>query len=131
MFAVFTAICSTLVSREKGIGSTVASEFALRSAGTLLSQVLAPLPVPWPGGGPKSLRSPCYPLGKELLIPSTPDPLGKELLIPSTPDPPGKELLIPSTPYPPGDIFNSPIWCFQTFGSSLAIDGEFPQKVVD
>ncbi|GFN79606.1 hypothetical protein PoB_000611200 [Plakobranchus ocellatus] len=42
-----------------GIGSTVACESALRSAGTLLSRVRAPLPAPWPDRGPESLRSPC------------------------------------------------------------------------
>ncbi|GFO36875.1 hypothetical protein PoB_006338000 [Plakobranchus ocellatus] len=42
-----------------GINSTVACESALRSAGTLLSRVRAPLPAPWPEGGPESLRSPC------------------------------------------------------------------------
>ncbi|GFO03560.1 hypothetical protein PoB_003006500 [Plakobranchus ocellatus] len=42
-----------------GVGSTVACEPALRSAGTLLSRVRAPLPAPWPDGGPDSLRSPC------------------------------------------------------------------------
>ncbi|GFO23755.1 hemocyte protein-glutamine gamma-glutamyltransferase-like [Plakobranchus ocellatus] len=42
-----------------GVGRTVASESALRSAGTLLSRVRAPLPALWPDGGPKRLRSPC------------------------------------------------------------------------
>ncbi|GFO02612.1 hypothetical protein PoB_002911700 [Plakobranchus ocellatus] len=42
-----------------GVGSTVACESALRSAGTLLARVRAPLPAPWPDGGPESLRSPC------------------------------------------------------------------------
>ncbi|GFN82104.1 hypothetical protein PoB_000861000 [Plakobranchus ocellatus] len=42
-----------------GVGSTVACESALRSAGTLLSRVRAPLPAPWPDGGPENLRSPC------------------------------------------------------------------------
>ncbi|GFN97836.1 hypothetical protein PoB_002434200 [Plakobranchus ocellatus] len=42
------------------IGGTVASESALRSAGTLLSWVRASPPAPWPDGGPESLRSPCY-----------------------------------------------------------------------
>ncbi|GFO25924.1 hypothetical protein PoB_005242900 [Plakobranchus ocellatus] len=42
-----------------GVGSTVACESALRSAGILLSRVRAPLPAPWPDGGPESLRSPC------------------------------------------------------------------------
>ncbi|GFO35853.1 hypothetical protein PoB_006235800 [Plakobranchus ocellatus] len=43
----------------RGVGSTVACESALRSAGTLLSRARAPLPAPWPDGGPESLRSPC------------------------------------------------------------------------
>ncbi|GFN85451.1 hypothetical protein PoB_001195700 [Plakobranchus ocellatus] len=42
-----------------GVGSIVARESALRSAGILLSRVRAPLPAPWPDGGPESLRSPC------------------------------------------------------------------------
>ncbi|GFO28615.1 histone-lysine N-methyltransferase SETMAR [Plakobranchus ocellatus] len=42
-----------------GVGSTVACESALRSAGTILSHVRAPLPATWPDGGPESLRSPC------------------------------------------------------------------------
>ncbi|GFN98401.1 hypothetical protein PoB_002490700 [Plakobranchus ocellatus] len=42
-----------------GVDSTVASESALRSAGTLLSRVRAPPPAPWPDGEPESLRSPC------------------------------------------------------------------------
>ncbi|GFO15694.1 hypothetical protein PoB_004219900 [Plakobranchus ocellatus] len=45
--------------QTKDVGGTVASEFALRSAGTLLSRVRAPPPAPWPDGGPESLRSPC------------------------------------------------------------------------
>ncbi|GFN99483.1 hypothetical protein PoB_002598900 [Plakobranchus ocellatus] len=40
------------------IGSIVASESALKSAGTLLSWVRAPPPACWPDGGPESLRSP-------------------------------------------------------------------------
>ncbi|GFN76337.1 hypothetical protein PoB_000284300 [Plakobranchus ocellatus] len=43
----------------RGVGGTVASESALRSAGTLLSRVRAPPPTPWPVRGPESLRSPC------------------------------------------------------------------------
>ncbi|GFO50290.1 hypothetical protein PoB_007679500 [Plakobranchus ocellatus] len=39
-----------------GVGGTVASESALRSAGTFLSRVRAPLPAPWPDGGPESLK---------------------------------------------------------------------------
>ncbi|GFO10098.1 hypothetical protein PoB_003660300 [Plakobranchus ocellatus] len=42
-----------------GVGGTVVSESALRSAGTLMSRARAPLPAPWPEGGPKSLISPC------------------------------------------------------------------------
>ncbi|GFN91277.1 hypothetical protein PoB_001778300 [Plakobranchus ocellatus] len=42
-----------------GVSGTVASESALRSPGTLLSQVRAQPPASWPDGGPKSLRSPC------------------------------------------------------------------------
>ncbi|GFN80950.1 hypothetical protein PoB_000745600 [Plakobranchus ocellatus] len=41
-----------------GVGGTVASESALRSAGTLLSRVRVLPPAPWPDGGPESLRSP-------------------------------------------------------------------------
>ncbi|GFO01757.1 low-density lipoprotein receptor-related protein [Plakobranchus ocellatus] len=37
-----------------GIDGIVASESALRSAGSLLSWVRAPPPVPWPDGGPES-----------------------------------------------------------------------------
>ncbi|GFN96179.1 misshapen-like kinase 1 [Plakobranchus ocellatus] len=37
----------------------IKEQSALRSAGTLLSRVRAPLPAPWPDGGPESLRSPC------------------------------------------------------------------------
>ncbi|GFO16138.1 hypothetical protein PoB_004264300 [Plakobranchus ocellatus] len=44
---------------REGLGDTVASESALRSAGTLLSRVRAPPPTPWPDGNPESLRSPC------------------------------------------------------------------------
>ncbi|GFO05274.1 hypothetical protein PoB_003177900 [Plakobranchus ocellatus] len=45
---------------KRGVGGTVASQSALRSAGTLLSRVRAPLaPPPWPDGEPESLRSPC------------------------------------------------------------------------
>ncbi|GFN89112.1 hypothetical protein PoB_001561800 [Plakobranchus ocellatus] len=42
-----------------GVGGTVASESAMRSAGTFLSQAQAPPPAPWPDGGPRSLRSAC------------------------------------------------------------------------
>ncbi|GFN74586.1 hypothetical protein PoB_000109200 [Plakobranchus ocellatus] len=44
----------------RGVGGSVVSESALRSAGTLLSRVRAPPRAPWPDGGPESLRSPCY-----------------------------------------------------------------------
>ncbi|GFN96461.1 hypothetical protein PoB_002296700 [Plakobranchus ocellatus] len=46
-------------SGSLGVSGTAVSESALRSAGTLLSRVRAPLPAPWPDGGPKSLRSTC------------------------------------------------------------------------
>ncbi|GFN96366.1 hypothetical protein PoB_002287200 [Plakobranchus ocellatus] len=42
-----------------GVGGTMASVSALRSAGTPLSRVRAPPPASWPDGGPESLRSPC------------------------------------------------------------------------
>ncbi|GFO15405.1 hypothetical protein PoB_004191000 [Plakobranchus ocellatus] len=42
-----------------GVESSVVSESALRSAATLLSRVRAPPPASGPGGGSKSLRSPC------------------------------------------------------------------------
>ncbi|GFO45536.1 hypothetical protein PoB_007204100 [Plakobranchus ocellatus] len=41
-----------------GVGGTVSSESALRSAVILLLRVRAPPPAPWPDGGPESLRSP-------------------------------------------------------------------------
>ncbi|GFO48922.1 hypothetical protein PoB_007542700 [Plakobranchus ocellatus] len=44
----------------RGVGGTVANESSLRSAGTLLSRLRAPLPAPWPDGGPESLRSSCF-----------------------------------------------------------------------
>ncbi|GFO08010.1 hypothetical protein PoB_003451500 [Plakobranchus ocellatus] len=47
------------ILKLRGVGGTVASESALRSAGTLLSRVRAPPSAPWPDGGPESLRSPC------------------------------------------------------------------------
>ncbi|GFO26272.1 hypothetical protein PoB_005277700 [Plakobranchus ocellatus] len=43
----------------RGIGGTVASESALRSAATSLSRARAPPPAPWPDEEPESLRSPC------------------------------------------------------------------------
>ncbi|GFN91694.1 hypothetical protein PoB_001820000 [Plakobranchus ocellatus] len=42
-----------------GIGGSVASESALRSAGIFLSRVRAPTTAPWPEGWPENLRSPC------------------------------------------------------------------------
>ncbi|GFN90903.1 nuak family snf1-like kinase 1 [Plakobranchus ocellatus] len=42
-------------SKPSGIDDTVASESALRSAGTLLSRVRAPPPAPRPEGGPENL----------------------------------------------------------------------------
>ncbi|GFN86380.1 hypothetical protein PoB_001288600 [Plakobranchus ocellatus] len=47
------------VPQTLGVGGTVASESALRCAGTSLSRVRAPPPASWPEGGPESLRSPC------------------------------------------------------------------------
>ncbi|GFO06484.1 hypothetical protein PoB_003298900 [Plakobranchus ocellatus] len=47
-----------MIMKSRGVGGTVASESALRSAGTPLSRVRAPPPAPWPDGGPESLRSP-------------------------------------------------------------------------
>ncbi|GFN90646.1 hypothetical protein PoB_001715200 [Plakobranchus ocellatus] len=44
--------------RHWGVGGTIDSESALRTAVALLSQVDAPPPAPWLVGGPKSLRSP-------------------------------------------------------------------------
>ncbi|GFN87721.1 hypothetical protein PoB_001422700 [Plakobranchus ocellatus] len=41
------------------VAGSVASDSALRSAGSLLSRVRAPPPAPWPGGGSESLRSSC------------------------------------------------------------------------
>ncbi|GFN93373.1 hypothetical protein PoB_001987900 [Plakobranchus ocellatus] len=42
-----------------GVGGTVDSKSTFRSAGTLLSRIRAPPSVPWPDGGPESLRLPC------------------------------------------------------------------------
>ncbi|GFO03174.1 hypothetical protein PoB_002967900 [Plakobranchus ocellatus] len=58
------ASCRVSVSFDEfwrvwGVGGSVVSESALRSAGTLLSPVRAPPLAPCPDGGPKSLRSPC------------------------------------------------------------------------
>ncbi|GFN99310.1 hypothetical protein PoB_002581600 [Plakobranchus ocellatus] len=44
----------------RGVGGTVASESALKSAWILQSRVRAPPPALWPDGGHESLRSPCY-----------------------------------------------------------------------
>ncbi|GFN88652.1 hypothetical protein PoB_001515800 [Plakobranchus ocellatus] len=44
---------------QQGVGGTVDSESALRSAGTFLLRVRAPPPAPRRDGGPESLRSPC------------------------------------------------------------------------
>ncbi|GFN93017.1 hypothetical protein PoB_001952300 [Plakobranchus ocellatus] len=59
LFRLFTNCAGGGSNIARGVGSTVACESALRSAGTLLSRVRAPLPAPWPDGGPESLRSPC------------------------------------------------------------------------
>ncbi|GFO43615.1 hypothetical protein PoB_007012000 [Plakobranchus ocellatus] len=56
---IFTLCKAKVVCDIRGVCGTVASESALRSAGTLLSRVRAPPPAPWPDGGPESLRSPC------------------------------------------------------------------------
>ncbi|GFO45001.1 hypothetical protein PoB_007150600 [Plakobranchus ocellatus] len=48
-----------LLTPYGGVGGSVVTESALRSAGTLMSRVRAPPPAPWPDGGPKSLSSPC------------------------------------------------------------------------
>ncbi|GFO40083.1 hypothetical protein PoB_006658800 [Plakobranchus ocellatus] len=48
-----------LQSHAWGVSGTVTCESVLRSAGTLLSRVLAPPPAPWPDGRPGSLRSSC------------------------------------------------------------------------
>ncbi|GFO35658.1 hypothetical protein PoB_006216300 [Plakobranchus ocellatus] len=63
-----------------GVGSTVACESALRSAGTLLSRVRAPLPAPWPDGGPESLRSPCCGLAVYKKLKHTRDGMCLELV---------------------------------------------------
>ncbi|GFO00487.1 hypothetical protein PoB_002699200 [Plakobranchus ocellatus] len=49
---------------KKGCYGTVDSEFVLRSAETLLSRIRALPLVPWPDGGPESLRSRC--LGQDV-----------------------------------------------------------------
>ncbi|GFO31647.1 hypothetical protein PoB_005815200 [Plakobranchus ocellatus] len=61
-----TALCNRKILREVktstelgNVGGTVASESAVRSAGTLLSRVRVPPSTPWPDEGPESLRSPC------------------------------------------------------------------------
>ncbi|GFO30388.1 hypothetical protein PoB_005689300 [Plakobranchus ocellatus] len=50
--------------RDEGmnVGGTVASESALRSSRTLLSQARASQQAPWPYGGFESPRSPCWDL---------------------------------------------------------------------
>ncbi|GFO06105.1 hypothetical protein PoB_003261000 [Plakobranchus ocellatus] len=40
--------------KSRGVGGTVDSESALRSAGTILSRVQAPSPSPWPERGPET-----------------------------------------------------------------------------
>ncbi|GFO18546.1 hypothetical protein PoB_004505100 [Plakobranchus ocellatus] len=46
---------------HRGVGGAVDSEFALRSAGILLTRVRrASQPTPWLDRGPESLRSPCF-----------------------------------------------------------------------
>ncbi|GFO28174.1 hypothetical protein PoB_005467900 [Plakobranchus ocellatus] len=52
-------VSTDFASVRVGVGGSLACESALRSAGTLLSRVRAPPSAPRPGGGPKSLRSPC------------------------------------------------------------------------
>ncbi|GFO16207.1 hypothetical protein PoB_004271200 [Plakobranchus ocellatus] len=47
------------IKLTRGVGGSVASESALRSAGTRLSRVRTPPPASWPDGGPESLRSLC------------------------------------------------------------------------
>ncbi|GFO21468.1 hypothetical protein PoB_004797300 [Plakobranchus ocellatus] len=49
---------STVVTIDIDADGTVDSGSTLRSAGTLLSQIRAPPPAPWPNGGPESLKSP-------------------------------------------------------------------------
>ncbi|GFO40311.1 hypothetical protein PoB_006681600 [Plakobranchus ocellatus] len=56
---VVVVMIVVLTTRFGGVGGTVNSESALRSAGTLLLQVRAPLPAPRPDEGPESLRPPC------------------------------------------------------------------------
>ncbi|GFN76398.1 hypothetical protein PoB_000290400 [Plakobranchus ocellatus] len=53
-----------LKEAKRGVGGTVDSEYALRSAGTLLSRARAPPPATLPDGGPENLRSPCCGLAK-------------------------------------------------------------------
>ncbi|GFO40346.1 angiopoietin-related protein 6 [Plakobranchus ocellatus] len=48
----------SVICLSEGVGGTVASESALRFAGTLLSRALASSLAPLPDGGPESLRSP-------------------------------------------------------------------------
>ncbi|GFO39474.1 hypothetical protein PoB_006597900 [Plakobranchus ocellatus] len=56
---VMLIVLAMVVVVVMDVRRTVASESALRSAGTLLSQVPASPQAPWPDGGPESLRSPC------------------------------------------------------------------------
>ncbi|GFN99675.1 hypothetical protein PoB_002618100 [Plakobranchus ocellatus] len=51
-------------SSYRSVGGTMASASALKSAGTLLSQVRAPPTAPWTDGRSESLRSPCCGLAK-------------------------------------------------------------------
>ncbi|GFO15829.1 hypothetical protein PoB_004233400 [Plakobranchus ocellatus] len=48
-----------MVHGSREVVGIVNTQPVLRFAGTLLWQVRAPPPAPWPGGGPESLRSPC------------------------------------------------------------------------
>ncbi|GFN96563.1 disintegrin and metalloproteinase domain-containing protein 10 [Plakobranchus ocellatus] len=48
-----------ILSSVEGVGGTVDSESALKCAGALPARVRVPPPIPWPDGGPESLRSPC------------------------------------------------------------------------
>ncbi|GFN89705.1 hypothetical protein PoB_001621100 [Plakobranchus ocellatus] len=48
---------SSLPLRVGSLGGRMDSEQVLKSAGTLLLQVQAPPPAPWPDEGPESLRS--------------------------------------------------------------------------
>ncbi|GFO02269.1 acetylcholine receptor subunit alpha-like [Plakobranchus ocellatus] len=52
-------VLTTNVWLEAGVADTVASEYALRSAGTLLSRIPAPPQASRPKGGTENLRSSC------------------------------------------------------------------------